>query len=300
MAALFDTLVSSYLVNSAPTVLGYPFSVGIMVRLKAASNVIRGIWALSSIGTSTDYFEIRMSATEVLQMATSSSLVAQELLSPLGASVPDKWQFILARFISPTNRNMSVLAHTGNFGTTVGVTNLNPSGLSLMTIGAISTAAGLRDANVTVPWDGSIAEFWMTNSDAYPSHGGSVNKNFMVSLKERGPFAFPNIGNNIVEYRSFRKYPTHEANDPNEVYYISSQAIRWANVNGVGIAPHAPLVPQYQDGFTPFSWRAIKQGWMVSTAAPATEQQFVRFPARMDGIGYGGIFPGGRMMDKVK
>ena len=32
----------------------------------------------------------------------------------------------------------------------------------------------------------------------------------------------------------------------------------------------------------------------ISTAAVAAAQTFVIFPVRMDGIGHGGIFPGGR------
>ena len=34
-------------------------------------------------------------------------------------------------------------------------------------------------------------------------------------------------------------------------------------------------------------------------AAAAAGQQFLMTPARLDGIGHGGIFPGGRVMDKA-
>lgn len=298
MSALFNGPVSSYLVNFAPTVLGYPFTVGMIFSLTNVGTVQRALWSLSDTATSTNYFEIRMNASEALFQVTASSAVAEEVTGLGFTLIPNQWTFVVARWISATNRRISILHQNGRADVGSGTTSLNPTGIDLMMIGAVSTSQG-RDAVSSTAWDGRIAEFWMTNSDAYPNSEENVNRSFMVALRNRGPFAFPHIANNIVEYRSFRKHPTHENDNPDEVYYISSQAIRWTNVNNVRVAPHPPLVPQYQDGFTPMQWRAIKQGWMVSSAAPTTEQMFTRFPARMDGIGYGGIFPGGRLMDKA-
>ena len=299
MSIFFQSGISTYLANSSPSVVGLPFSVGIWVNLAAVGAVNRTIWALSDTATSTNYYEIGMDSGENARVGLRSGGGEATFLAGMTFRA-NRWAFLLARFRTSTFRCFAGYDGNGLVRSTINTSSMAPAGLDLMTLGAISTSQGLNgDAITSVPWAGQIAEFWIANTDVYPS-ASNTDISFLMTLAYGGPFAFTNIADNIVEYRSFRKHPASEADGSNEVYFTSSQTVRWTNVNGVRIASHVPLTPWYPDGFTPMAWRAIKQGWMVSTIPAGGEQQFVRFPVRMDGIGYGGIFPGGRLQDKMK
>lgn len=235
MAALFTAASTQYLANTAPSLpsTGYPFTVGMWVSLAAVGASARTLFSFSDTATTNNYLLVRMTATETVQCTASAG--GTESSSTTAASmVAGRWHFIMAQFISATNRRLWVPGING-FSTQANqqsTTSRVPTGLDTITIGALQTSGG-----VTEPWDGSIGELWIANSTFEDS--GSAGNFFAIA--QGGPFAFPHIANKIVEYHSFRKDLSSDTFDNEEDFLSIPGTEIITNTNGVTVGPHPPL-----------------------------------------------------------
>lgn len=237
MAGFFTAASAQYLVNAAPAVIDYPFTVGMWVKLTAVGASDRTLFALSDTGTTNNYLLVRMLATEVLSIVGRAG-GTENVSSTAIALTAGRWVCVVARFISSTNRRMDIF--WGNQGSASYITHNQsttaraPTGMDTMTLGSLSTSGG-----VTEPWDGSIGEYWLANVDVQPD-GAALSNPTMLNLALGGPFSIPQIAGNIVEYRSLRADPVNgEARD---LYIGAGKPMQnWANTNGVTIGPHVPL-----------------------------------------------------------
>lgn len=232
MAALFTAASTQYLVNSAPAITGYPFCVGMWINLTAVNTVARTLFALSDTATTNHYLTLRMAANETMEIAASAG--ATEAVGITSAALtPGAWAFILGRFLSSTNRRMSVLHSTGQVELASNTTSRNPSGMDTMTLGALSTSGG-----ISAPWDGLIGEFWLSNADIFydtATNMGEQTRQFAYG----GPFSVATAVANIVEYRSMRAHETR--GDGSDLYFSRFPPSSWVNTNGATISYHPPL-----------------------------------------------------------
>jgi hypothetical protein len=235
MAAFFVGASTQYLTNAAPAIVstGYPLSVGMWVNLTAVGAVARALFSASDTGTTNNYLLLRMNATETISVISAGG--GTEAAASNGtALVGGGWTFLLARWVSATNRKLSVLHPSGLVEHGTNTLNRAPTGIDTATIGAQQTSGG-----VSIPWDGSIAEFWMANIDV-GIDGGALTDQPVLQLAYGGPFSVPHVAASVIEYRSFRKHPTSDGDEIGEVYH-GGERQTWTNTNGVTTGPHCPL-----------------------------------------------------------
>lgn len=239
MAALFTAASTQYLINSAPAVLDYPISVGMWINLAAVGASARTLWALSDTGTTNNYLMLRMTAGELIS-AVARAGGTESAASVATAITAGSWCFAVGKFLSSTERRSAVLHANGlvEFGSSAAARV--PTGMDTMTIGALSTSGG-----ITEPWDGLIGEYWLLNADATVAPAAGWNADSIFQLAYGGPFSNPRLADKIIEYRSFRKYPSSEGDEIGEVYHGMDRQT-WTNTNGVTISHHPPLPYWYE------------------------------------------------------
>lgn len=233
MSANFTLASSQYLLNSAPPFTGPPFTVGAWVK-QADTNAGKIVWSLVD-GTSAtaNGWEIGFGLSHAMQTMVAGTTTT---LSTGGGTTA--WTFILARWISSTNRQLTVLRSDGGLGVASSVTSLVP------TVTPNRSAIGARV--ILTPdnfFNGSIAELWWTNTDIQPD-GGATNSDIFRQLAYNGPFSIPHIAKDIVDYRSLRTL----GSDQDDVSdYFTGNNVRqiWVNTNGVTLGPDVPVSSLY-------------------------------------------------------
>ena len=293
MSASFIATNSSYLAVASPLISTTPFTVGMWVNFSVEDALNRTIFSLSDSGTSTNF--LRLIMTEFERFAIGANAAGTEQIGTASLTIiPAQWHFILGRFITAANRRLEILYSDGRVENIVNSVTVSPTGLDNMTVGALSTSVGIT---IEGSWDGKISEFWYTNSDVRLV-GTAIPKNELIKFAFDGPFGFPHIANKIIEYRSFRKTLVSDQDQGDDVYWGGFGRARWAN-NQVTLGPHVPTTPWYPQGYPSRAYDLLRRDVFQPAAAPAGVTR-LRYPVRMDGIGYGGIFPGNVLHQKAR
>lgn len=230
MALLFTAASSQYLTCAAPTITDYPFSVGMWVRLTAAADAQRTLFALSDTGSTGNYLALGMTTAEAAQVAAAAG--GGQTNANIGTLVAGVWAFILTRFVSATDRRASVVDATSSV-TTSSSTSRAPTGMDMVTFGALKTSSAAAQF-----WDGAIAEAWIADGDVYPSEGQNTTRHAVLDLAYRGPFANPFLRDRVIEYRSFLQGIV----SPGDL-----TRMQFTEVNGpIPVTDHPPLLPGYR------------------------------------------------------
>ena len=289
---------SSYLANAQPLVSTYPITVAMWIILNSIGTVKRNLWALSDTATSTNYLRLGIDTFEQFEMAANAGTIEAAVTPPGGNVGAGKWQFVIARFISSTNRCMEAIYFSQPYQVAKNTSSVAPSGLDLMTLGSLSTSNGTSTSTATISnWDGLIGEFWYANS-AVRNDGANLTRDQLHKIAFEGPFAFPHLAANIIEYRGFRKSLASDQDLSDDVYWGGLGRPRWTN-NRVTLGPHVPTTPWYPYGYPSRFSDLMRRDVLQPAGAPA-EVIRLRYPVRMDGAGYGGIFPGNRVYQKAQ
>ena len=231
--ALSVSGTTQYLTNSSPAAItaGFPVTVGCWVRPAAASG-FHSVWELRAVpNDSNNRFAIYVwSGTSwAADVTVAGSDIIAEVTSAVTANA---WQYLVARFISSTNRWMSVLQPTGAASHVQDTTSATPAA-------ALAEAVIGGDPGFGEHFNGLIAEMWWTNSDIQ-SDGAQLRDQTLRQLAYGGPFSIPHIAKDIVEYRSFRKHPFLD--EIGEVYYgAGAGAQTWTPTGTPTIGAHPPL-----------------------------------------------------------
>lgn len=231
MAALFNAASSQRLRNSSPPLTDYPFTVGAWVKPAAIGAAMR-IFSLADTGTTNNHLSVYIAGGG--NCIASAAAGGAEANASAGQFNTTRWGFVLGRFISSTNRRIAAF-QIGNatFAAAQNTTARAPSSMDTMAIGA------LESSSPTDFFDGLIAEFWLANADVLPG-GGAFTADLMQTLALGGPFSWPHIARNIVEYRSLRQHPI--GGRGSDIIVGAGVGVQtWSNVNGVGIGAHPPL-----------------------------------------------------------
>lgn len=239
MGAFFTAASSQKLAGSTAPVTALPFTFGIWVNAASAiGGSSRAFFYLGNPATS-DYFI-------GYQSTTGSALAIQSANSVVGGSANSGvtptagvWHYVLGRFISSTNRRISVMTAAGSVTHVADTTSgADPS------TAATQMTLGCRDlATPDLFWDGSVAEFFITNVDLWPD-GGAAPDWFVRLLAYRGPFSLPGRTRNIMEYRGLRG--VMEAGRIGDAWSGSKGRVLWTQTNGVRLGPHPVLMGGYE------------------------------------------------------
>src|SRR4051812_29986594 len=108
MSAAFSSSAQS-IDNSAPPIATYPFTVGLWAFTTGSG--LGTYFALANNSNTTDYFFAGQNAGNNFSLITSTA--AGNVSANVTTLVASTWNFCLYRFISATNRRISVLDATG-------------------------------------------------------------------------------------------------------------------------------------------------------------------------------------------
>lgn len=243
MGVYFAGGSTQYLSNSAPRyVPAYPFTVGLWFRLAAAGTVARTLWAAADTGTTNNYWEIRISTGEVVQVAAAAGGAA--VVGSATTAVAGNWIFALARFFSATNRRVGTIHMGGSaiFEQGGNATSTSPSGVDTVSIGARISSGGAQ-----TPWDGEIAEYWLLDGDPMVNsiNSGAFDQSMVHQLAFGGPFSMPHAAARLVEYRGLRHSLDCRSDNLCDVFSARGQQI-WSATNGPFLTCHPPLPYWYE------------------------------------------------------
>lgn len=237
MGAFFTAASSTGLFNAAPVLPagGVPLTMAAWFNASSTGHVI-GLY--DTAVTNTWLACIFTTATSL----TASSNTVGTAVSAAGGSIPlaNQWTFVLARFISSTNRWNNWLQDRGGFGQAQNVTSNTPTSLDTFAIG---------HAKVSTPTafiGGIVAEAWYADSDipgADPA--AALDPSLLRKIAFEGPFSYPPLAEKIVEWRGLRKTLTADAEGDYDTYSRIGPATWQASATRPIITNHPPLSPYY-------------------------------------------------------
>lgn len=228
---------STRIFNAAPVLpsTGYPMTVGCW--FKAYGTTAGSLYAFSDSGTTTNYLEAALSSG-VLSVGANAGAGVTSANSALPV-VAGRWDFVLARFISATNRWISHYVDPRVATQVQNVTSRAPTSLDDLSIGGrgASTPANF--------FDGVIAEFWYLDTALAADPAVAIADHLVRELAHRGPFALPNTIDNIVEWRGLRVSSGSDTDDGYDVYSrVGPQTWQYSATKPI-TAEHPPLGPNY-------------------------------------------------------
>lgn len=234
MAAQFASASSQRLVNSASPLVstGYPFSCGGWALTTTIGTGQAAMVAFSDGATANNYFEVRRNAANM--QITAAGGGSENSAAIVAGFVADRWTYFIARFISTTNRHIAAILPSGEALHATTAVSRVPTSLDALSVGARESSSPAQF------WDGLIAEFWFTQTDIQDD-GAQLQDGLLRQLAYGGPFSVQHIAKDIIEYRSFRKYPSSDGDEIGEVFHGAAGRQTWTNTNGVTTGHHPPL-----------------------------------------------------------
>lgn len=238
MAVSFVSASSQYINNAAAPVTAIPFSVGFWFKMPTGGSDPT-LWSLSDTAGDVNQFYIFLNASNQIVIGALATTPAETATTT--AITSDAWAYVVARFISATNRRISVRHASGVIDNAQNTTSKTPASIDAVTLGA---SGSLTKSNYI---DGSIAEYWMANVDIHRG-GGALPATYLHQLAFNGPFSVPFIERNLVDYRSFRQSITSDQDHGDDYFPPANRPVRqvWTNVNSATLGPHPPLPGSYE------------------------------------------------------
>ena len=261
MSASFVAASSRMLVCATHPLTAYPVSVGLWVRPQT-SGVSMAYWTLTDGGVTNQLFYIGQASSNNYRIAAQAG--GTQISTNVGTLVTGGWAFLLGRFISDSNRRLSVLTPSGLISAGQSTTSRTfPTSAENISIGGRATSSPSEFL------DGEIGEVWYTNTDIQPD-GAALQEPLLRQLAYGGPFSVPHIAKDIIEYRSFRKGLTSATDEASEVYSGAYGRQTWTNTNGATLGQHPPLPGWYRKpGAEIIQFRRPSMVAAVSTAVAA-------------------------------
>lgn len=230
MSATFLTASSQGLETGAGVITGFPCSMGMWVY--PTTTGAQKCFAMVGGSSSTDFLQLSQSAANAWEIGGATT-ISLSLVSA-GVVTANQWAYVVGRWISATNRRLSVLQFDGS-------TAFAQDTVSRATVPPGNINIGRRHGNgIDIWFSGLVAEFWVTNSDIQ-ADGAQLQDSTLRQLARDGPFSVPHILKDIVDYRSLR-YAMGSDQDIQPDYYLGNKGRQtWTNINGVTRGVHPPL-----------------------------------------------------------
>jgi hypothetical protein len=224
MAGVFVAASSQRLTASSYPITGYPFTWGAWIKPTSTSaQVILSLCSSSINGA--NLYSLNNGAGFIIRAVDGAG---QAVSGAIGTITANSWHYVVARYISATNRRIAVLQPDGLIAHGQNTTSKAPSASNQLGLGC--QADSVPDSF----FDGAIAEFWMADYDIQ-ADGAQLQDRLVRQLAYGGPFSVPYI----VEYRAMRSGPLVETS--NESFQGKFTRRTWVNTNSVTTGPHPPL-----------------------------------------------------------
>jgi len=151
----------------------------------------------------------------------------------------NQWYFIVGRFVSATERRISM--YSPSTGISHGLSSANSAPTTDTTV--IGSNFSLNTAQNF--FTGMIAEYWATQGADCWIPGSHFPNEVFLKLALGGPFSNALVDRSLLEYRSFRQGPVETFGaGPNDLLARRLQMQRWDQVAGV-LAGHNPPLPYW-------------------------------------------------------
>jgi hypothetical protein len=234
MGALFTSASSTKIANTSPVLVatGSPICMAAWHLMSSTTGPVIGFY---DIATSNWWYELRLSGTGTAIASSMANGVERTATSTV-SGVNGQWVFALARFISDSNRWISILNRAGQSEHIQNTTS------NVMSAVLDNICIGARNVTTPVYTSGTIAEVWYTDADIWPDPSSAIDDMIFRQIAFKGPFSIPELSDSIVEYRSLRKSidsTTDEAGDGNVYSRVGLQT--WTQTNSPILSQHPPL-----------------------------------------------------------
>lgn len=218
----------------------YPFTVGFWVYIPSISANMT-IWSECDTGTTNNYYSVRATTTAFTIVARGGG--TENSGTATASLLTGAWNYVIARFISATNRRISVFNRNGIVHAQV-TTNTTKSATGMENIGYLRTSAG-----ITEQFTGYVGELWMALKDIQ-GDGAQLLNSTLVSIAFNGPLKYVNPQNSLAYYFSFKqKVSPMPYWDYGEAYMnntIRALITNWTSLTTTPTwGPHPILKPTY-------------------------------------------------------
>lgn len=239
MSLRFTSASSQNLLNSSPGVVTFPQTFACW--LKPVTVTACTVMELGNTASASHWCGLGLDTTSGWGFEASATGGAGTTVYATTASA-GRWDFCMIRWISATNRRISVLTEKGNVAHAQSTTSINPTITNFVLASSYSGGPGFY-------FNGCMAELWRIAADVQPD-GAQTENWFLRKLAYEGPFAFPHLRKDLIEYHAFRSAVITDR--PNEALY----GLRGAQTYTIGgsspaIDTHAPLLGSYRTPVQP-------------------------------------------------
>jgi hypothetical protein len=159
-----------------------PFSVGMWALVNTGAAAGGSFWSLCDTATNNNYFYLAHNTSWQIIAAAGGKNNSINV----GTLVFDQWAYIVARFLSATNRRLAVLQPNGQAAHGQATTARAPTGLDTVSLGSRETSFPAFFLT------GIVAEYWIADLDVQKD-GAQLNDNLLQQLAFGGPFSVPHI-----------------------------------------------------------------------------------------------------------
>ena len=212
----------------------YPFTVGgWFMPLTTADGCF--IWNAVNSANTTLFWGLFMNAAATVVTLYSGSV---NLLS-VNALTNGQWYYLIGRFISATNRRMTLLEPDLHAIEEVQSTTSNtPGAFNNEAIGSLPASSALFSTGI-------VAEMWRTNTDIQPD-GAALLVPTLLQLAYRGPYSISSISQNLVWYKSFRQSNVDVTDTIDDPCFALNGRMGWAaSTTQPAPTTHPPLDSDY-------------------------------------------------------
>jgi len=157
MSSFFTVASSTKLTDAAPSILTFPFTVGMWCYPTVVDGTQHAAWWLGDTATVNNLWALRIGNTNLWTITCRGGGTANNATA--GTAVVNTWQFVVVRVLAANNRWVQDLQESGVITSGQTTTSRTPTGVDTLAIGC--------DNNST-PADffgGAIAGYFLLNGD---------------------------------------------------------------------------------------------------------------------------------------
>lgn len=231
MAVEFSS--SGLLVYGTAWLQTVPFTVGMWAR-PAGTGAQKYMWSqVDTVAATGGRFGITQEASDVWGIEAFDGTT--EEIATAGTVTANQWSYLVARFISASNRRLAVLDSNGARSHALGTTSLTPSGVDNMILGATQDTGSFSGH-----FDGRISKLWICNADIQ-ADGAQLDNAMLHQLAFGGPLSVPHIHKNLLFYQGLRlgNAPMGQVNGLEA--YITTRTISPSTSGTIAMAADPPL-----------------------------------------------------------
>jgi hypothetical protein len=154
-------------------------------------------------------------------------------------AVLGRWDYILVRTISATNRRIAVLSSEGVAAHAQSTNSVTLTGHNSLSLGAWSVAGFITTSGGMT---GTIAEMFYSATDIQPD-GTQLSDATLRQIAYGSPFSMASIAKDIAEYRAL--FSTAGGGTFAQGEILQRRPATWSNTL-IAPGPHPPLFPSYK------------------------------------------------------